>query len=303
MSDFVSPFWSYYVAVITVASIIACAILLWANSTQRKAGKAELHGHVWDEDLQEYNNPLPRWWTGMFYGTIVFAFLYLAVYPGLGSYLGTFGWSATGQYDKEMDQAKTTFEPIFNKYLAQDLKAVAANAEAKQMGERLYLTYCMQCHGSDARGAKGFPNLTDNDWLWGGEPDQIKQTIAEGRNGVMPPHAHLGADAIKDLANYVRSLNGKLAFDATRAQRGKEVFQSAGCVACHGADGKGMLALGAPNLTDEIWLYGSGEAIIVETINKGRNNRMPAFKELLGDAKVHLLAAYVYGLSQGAPKK
>ncbi len=183
--------------------------------------------------------------------------------------------------------------------MAMDLKAVAGDKTAMEMGKRLYLTYCMQCHGADARGAKGFPNLTDSDWLYGGEGDQVKQTIAEGRMGVMPPHAQLGADTIKDLANFVRSLAG-LPNDSVRSAKGKEAFASAGCLGCHGPDGKGMQAIGAPNLTDKVWLYGSSEATIVETITNGRQNKMPAWKSFLGDAKVHLLSAYVLSLGQGA---
>jgi cytochrome c oxidase cbb3-type subunit 3 len=168
------------------------------------------------------------------------------------------------------------------------------------MGERLFLTYCAQCHGSDARGAKGFPNLADNDWLWGGEPEQIKASILEGRQGVMPPHAQLGAETVKDLAHYVRSLSpDRLAHDSARAARGKEAFNTVGCAGCHGPDAKGMAAVGAPNLTDSVWLYGSSEATVIETIGKGRTNKMPAHREFLGEAKSHLLAAYVYGLAQG----
>jgi len=262
----------------------------------------QLHGHTWDENLQEYNHPLPRWWMWLFYITIVFGIVYLAVYPGFGTFQGSFGWSSSGQYEAEMKKATDQYAPIFDKYLKEDLKVVAADPNAKATGERLFLTYCMQCHGSDARGAKGFPNLTDGDWLYGGDPVQIQTTILEGRNGVMPPFGPaLGADGVKDVAHYVRSLSG-LAADSLRVQRGKEIFQQ-NCVACHGPDGKGMQAVGAPNLTDQVWLYGSSENTIAETVTKGRNNRMPAFKEFLGEAKVHLLAAYVYGLSQGTAKK
>ena len=177
-----------------------------------------------------------------------------------------------------------TVKPLYDKYSAMDLQAVAGDKQAMEMAKRLYLTYCMQCHGADARGSRGFPNLTDSDWQFGGEPAQIEQTIADGRMGVMPAHAQLGADAIKDLANHVRSLSG-LPHDSVRAAKGKEAFTSAGCVACHGVDGNGMQALGAPNLTDKIWLYGSSEATIVETISNGRQNKMPAWKEFLGDPK------------------
>jgi len=298
MSDFVSDFWNLYVVVIVVGSILACAVLLIVQ------GKAtftpgKTMGHVWDENLEEYNNPMPKWWSWMFVITVVFAFVYLALYPGLGNFKGMLGWTAVGQHKAEVEKMDATVKPLFEKFMGMDLKAVAADKQAMEMGKRLYLTYCMQCHGADARGAKGFPNLTDSDWLYGGEPEQIKETIANGRMGVMPPHAQLGGDTIKDVANFVRSLSG-LPNDATRAAKGKEAFTSAGCVGCHGPEGKGMHAIGAPNLTDKVWLYGSSEATITETITKGRQNQMPAWKEFLGDAKVHLLSAYVLSLSQGA---
>ncbi|UCV15919.1 cytochrome-c oxidase, cbb3-type subunit III [Quatrionicoccus australiensis] len=298
MSDFVSDFWNLYVVVIVLASILACAVLLIVQ------GKAtftpgKTMGHVWDETLEEYNNPMPKWWSWMFVITVVFALVYLALYPGLGNFKGMLGWTSGGQHQAEVAKMDATVKPLFDKYMAMDLKAVAADKQANEMGKRLYLTYCMQCHGADARGAKGFPNLTDADWLYGGEPDQIKETIANGRMGVMPPHAQLGADTIKDVANFVRSLSG-LQNDAVRAAKGKEVFASAGCVGCHGPEATGMHAIGAPNLTDKVWLYGSSEATITETITNGRQNKMPAWKEFLGDAKVHLLAAYVLSLGQGA---
>ena len=298
MSDFVSDFWNLYVVVIVVASILACAVLLIVQ------GKAtftpgKTMGHVWDGDLEEYNNPMPKWWSWMFVITVIFAFVYLALYPGLGNFKGMLGWTSVGQHKAEVEKMDATVKPLFDKFMAMDMKAVAADKQAMEMGKRLYLTYCMQCHGADARGAKGFPNLTDADWQYGGEPEQIKETIANGRMGVMPPHEQLGGDTIKDLANYVRSLSG-LPNDATRTAKGKEAFGSAGCAGCHGMDAKGMHAVGAPNLTDKVWLYGSSEATISETIAKGRQNQMPAWKEFLGDAKVHLMSAYVLSLSQGA---
>ena len=298
MSDFVSDFWNLYVVVIVVASILACAVLLIVQ------GKAtftpgKTMGHVWDGDLEEYNNPMPKWWSWLFVITVIFAFVYLALYPGIGNFKGMLGWTSVGQHKAEVEKMDATVKPLFDKFMAMDMKAVAADKQAMEMGKRLYLTYCMQCHGADARGAKGFPNLTDADWQYGGEPEQIKETIANGRMGVMPPHEQLGGDTIKDLANYVRSLSG-LPNDATRTAKGKEAFGSAGCAGCHGMDAKGMHAVGAPNLTDKVWLYGSSEATISETIAKGRQNQMPAWKEFLGDAKVHLLSAYVLSLSQGA---
>ena len=298
MSDFVSEFWNLYVIVIVVGSILACGVLLIIQ------GKAtftpgKTMGHVWDENLEEYNNPMPKWWSWLFVITIIFAFVYLAMYPGLGNFKGALGWTSVGQHQTEVEKMDATVKPLFDKYMAMDVKAVAADKQGIEMGKRLYLTYCMQCHGADGRGAKGFPNLADNDWLYGGEPEQIKQTIEAGRMGVMPPHAQLGADSIKDVANFVRSLSG-LPNDAVRTEKGKEVFNSAGCSGCHGPEGKGMHAVGAPNLTDKIWLYGSSEATISETVTNGRQNKMPAWKDFLGDAKVHLLTAYVYSLSQGA---
>jgi cytochrome c oxidase cbb3-type subunit 3 len=297
MSDFVSDFWNLYVIVIVVGSILACAVLLIVQ------GKAtftpgKTMGHVWDGNLEEYNNPMPKWWSWLFVITVVFAFVYLALYPGLGNFKGMLGWTSVGQLKVEEAKADLTVKPMYDKYKGMDFKVLAGDKQAMETGKRLYLTYCMQCHGADARGAKGFPNLTDSDWLYGGDAEQLVQTIAAGRMGVMPPHAQLGADTIKDLANYVRSLSG-LPNDGVRAAKGKEAFTSAGCLGCHGADGKGMQAIGAPNLTDNVWLYGSSESTIVETITNGRQNKMPAWKEFLGDGKVQVLAAYVYSLSHG----
>jgi len=307
MSDFVDGFWSVYVTLITLASVVGCGVFLWTQNRVKALppGVApELKDHVWDEDLQEYNSPLPNWWRWLFYITVVFALGYLAVYPGLGSHPGSFGWSSRGQYVDEMKLADAAFMKEYGALLKQDVATVAADPKAREVGKRLFLTYCAQCHGSDARGAKGFPNLTDQDWLWGGEPEQIKTSILDGRQGVMPPHAHLGAETVKDLAHFVRSLSpDKLAHDSARAARGRAAFATAGCSGCHGPDAKGLHAVGAPNLTDPVWLYGSSEATVIETIGKGRSNKMPAHKDFLGEAKVHLLAAYVYGLAQGGTAK
>lgn len=304
MADFVSGFWNAYVMVLVALSLAYCLFVLISNNkVDRSHESNQLHGHVWDETLTEYNNPLPRWWMYLFWITVLFAIGYLVVYPGFGNVKGAFGWSSAvgenSQYELEMRKANEKYAPIFDKYKGMDLKAVAADPEAKAMGQRLFVTYCAQCHGSDAKGAKGFPNLADKDWLYGGEPEAIKTTIAGGRQGMMPPLGSvLGADGTKDVANYVRSLSG-LAHDSLRAQQGKELFAQ-NCAACHGPDGLGNHGLGAPNLTDKTWLYGSAEATIAETVTLGRTNQMPAFQDFLGDAKVHLLAAYVYGLSEGS---
>ena len=298
MSDFVSGFWNMYVVVIVLGSILACAVLLYIQG-KAKFTPGKTMGHVWDETLEEYNNPMPKWWSWLFVITVIFGLVYLALYPGLGKFPGMLGWTSIGQYKVERERMDTTVQPMYAKYQGMDVKALAADKQAMETGKRLYLTYCMQCHGADGRGAKGFPNLADSDFLYGGEPEQIKETLNIGRMGVMPPHAQLGADTIKDLANYVRSLSG-LPNDSARAAKGKEAFTSAGCAGCHGEDAKGMQAIGSPNLTDKVWLYGSSEATITETIINGRQNKMPAWKEFLGDGKIQVLTAYVYSLSQGA---
>lgn len=298
-----SDFWSIWIIVLTVGNILGCLWLIRWTMKRRvgEAAQGDVTGHTWDGDLQEFNNPLPRWWLWLFYITLVFAAVYLALFPGLGKFQGVLGWSSHGsQYEGEMAKAAEKYDPIFKQYAAvavTDLATKPEYQEARQMGKRLFLTYCMQCHGSDAGGARGFPNLRDGDWLWGGSPEQITTSINAGRNGVMPPHAHLGDAKIDELAQYVLSLSGRNA-DAAKAAAGKETFMTAGCIGCHGLDGTGNQMLGAPNLTDSTWLHGASPGIIKQTITKGRNGVMPAHADLLGPEKVHLLTAYVYGLSQ-----
>lgn len=301
MSDFVSGFWGVYIAVVVIVGFVGLTYLLFSQSktTVKKGEEVQITGHIWDDDLAEYNNPLPRWWMLMFYLTLLFAAVYLVLYPGLGTWKGIRGWTSVGQYKEEKVAAEAKYQPLYDKFLKQDIKAVAADPEAQAMGKRLFQTYCVQCHGSDARGAKGFPNLTDSDWLYGGDPKTIHTTIAGGRIGQMPAFgAAFGEEKVKDVANYAMSLSGKK-HDAERAARGKETF-TAVCAACHGPEGKGNQAIGAPNLTDNVWLYGGTEKTIIETVTNGRNNQMPAWKDFLGDGKVHLLTAYVYGLSNNA---
>jgi cytochrome c oxidase cbb3-type subunit 3 len=304
MSDFTSGFWPIYISVITLVSIIGTWVFLKSQTTRKLAPgeKAELMEHTWDGDLQDLNNPLPRWWLGLFYGTLVFALAYLALWPGLGNFAGILGWTSKGEYEEEVKAAEAKFQPVYAGFMKQDIATVSANPEAHAIGKNLFLTYCSQCHGSDAAGAKGFPNLTDSDWLYGGDPDTIKATITDGRAGVMPAMGGaLGADGTKEVANYVLSLSGR-PHDAALAAAGQPKFAE-NCAACHMPDGTGMQALGAPNLTDKVWLYGGSEGTIIETITKGRNGVMPAMAQTLGttsnkEAKLHLLSAYVYSLSQ-----
>jgi len=298
MSQFTSSFWDYYIGVISVVSILACGVLLLAQSKRRVAGgQTETTGHTWDEDLGEYNNPLPRWWMWLFWITIVFSLVYLALYPGLGSFAGYLKWTQVGQLEQENAQANAQFGPLYEKFAGQEVAQLAKNPEALAIGQKLFLNTCAQCHASDAAGSRGFPNLTDTDWLYGGDPATIKATITEGRNGIMPPFGPaLGEQGTKDVAHYVMSLSG-MAADSIRVERGKPLFAQT-CAACHGAQGKGNPQLGAPNLSDKTWLYGAGETTIIETITRGRNNQMPAHKELLTPSKIHLLTAYVYSLSR-----
>jgi cytochrome c oxidase cbb3-type subunit 3 len=265
--------------------------------SERRVTEADTTGHVWDEDLSEYNNPLPRWWAWLFYITIFFSLGYLVLYPGLGIWGGSLGWTQLTQLEEENARAQAAYGPLYDRYGAQEVAEVAKIPAALAIGQKLFLNHCAQCHASDAGGSRGFPSLADRDWLWGGTPETIKTSIAEGRTGVMPPFGPaLGEQGVKDAAHYVMSLSGS-AHDSIRAARGKEKFAQL-CAVCHGADGKGNPQLGAPNLTDGVWLHGSGEAAIAETITRGRSNQMPAHKELLTPAKIHLLAAYVYSLSR-----
>jgi cytochrome c oxidase cbb3-type subunit 3 len=300
MSDFTSGFWSWFIILVVLASF---ALIFWlirwtakGKPSKTADGEVETMGHVWDENLEELNNPLPRWWLTMFYITLVFGAVYLVLYPGLGSFKGVLNWSQTNQYDHEINQANETYGPVYNKYLNEDVTALINDADALKIGARLYSTYCTTCHGSDARGVRGFPNLRDNDWLHGGSSENIKKTILNGRQGMMPAWEEiLGNDGVFQVTEYVRSLSGR-EVDSVVAYQGKQMFDK-NCVVCHGADGKGNQALGAPNLTDNIWLYGGTQKQIFQSIAAGRNGIMPAHKEFLGEAKVHLLATYIYGLS------
>jgi cytochrome c oxidase cbb3-type subunit 3 len=300
MSDFTSNFWSVYVAAITVIGIVACLLLLWfSGKAKAMTANDNTTGHVWDGDLREMNNPLPRWWVWLFIITIIFAGIYLTLYPGLGSNPGKFGWTSAGQHKAEMEKGEKEVAPLYAKFAAMSPEQMAKDPQAMAIGDRLFMNNCAQCHGSDARGSKGFPNLTDNDWLHGGTPDKIKETIAKGRIGNMPPMAAaVGTpDDVKNVAHYVLSLSGS-PHDSLRASLGKAKFGA--CAACHGADGKGNTAMGAPNLTDDIWLHGFGENAIIAMINNGKVNQMPAQEGKLSPAQIDVLASYVWSLSQGA---
>jgi cytochrome c oxidase cbb3-type subunit 3 len=301
MADFTSPFWSYFIGGVTVVSILWLLWFLWTQSqarVPRDPANPETMGHVWDGDLEEYNNPLPRWWLNLFYITLFWGVGYLLAYPGLGAFEGFLGWSQQSQYEGEIAAAEAKYGPLFAKYHETDIATLAKDPEALAMGQNLFASYCTQCHGSDAGGARGFPNLTDADWLYGDAPEAIEQSILKGRSGVMPAWGEIiGADGVEKAADYVEHLAGR-SVDAARVEAGKAVYDQT-CIACHGPEGKGNPMLGAPNLTDDIWLYSGTRSAIVEAIAKGRNGQMPAHEEFLGADKVHVLAAYVYSFTQG----
>ena len=297
MSDFNSDFWSIFVSVVSAISIAACLLLLWVTARKKVPFQSDnTTGHVWDEDLREMNNPLPLWWVGLFILTVLFSIGYLVVYPGMGSYKGTLGWTQVGEYDAEVVQANRELEPLYAQFTALPPEKLAGNTQAMAVGERLFMNNCAQCHGSDARGSKGFPNLTDGDWLHGGSPEKIAEPLHKGRIGMMPPMAAgVGTpDDVKNVANYVLSLSGS-PHDSLRAALGKSKFGV--CAACHGVGGKGNPALGAPNLSDDIWLHGWGEAAIVAMVNNGKTNQMPAQTTTLTEAQIRVLTSYVWGLS------
>lgn len=297
MSDFTSDFWHLFVGGLTLVSIIACLVLLWmAGTTPAATHHDNTTGHVWDGDLAEINNPLPKWWVYLFVITCIFGLVYGALYPMFGKFQGALGWSSQGQHTAEVEKVKASVAPLYAKFSGMTPEQNMANAEAMAVGERLFMNTCAQCHGSDARGAKGFPNLADNDWLGGTGHAYIQGVIANGRTGVMPPMAAAvgGPEDVRNVAHYVLSLSGT-PHDAVRASQGKAKF--AACAACHGADGKGMQAVGAPNLTDGVWLHGWGEEAVVRAINQGFTNQMPGQAALLNEAQINVLASYVLSLS------
>ena len=298
MSDFINSGWSIYVAAVVILGLLGCLWLLMIASRRKVMAGDNTTGHVWDEDLRELNNPLPRWWMGLFVITVVFSALYLVLYPGLGSFGGKLGWTSTGQWEAEQAKAQASMAPLYAKFTGQPAEALAKDPQAMAIGERLFINNCAACHGSDGKGSKGFPNLTDADWLYGGSHEKIKETITAGRQGAMPPMgAAVGsAEDVKNVANYVLSLSGS-AHNALAAQLGKDKFGA--CAACHGADGKGNQALGAPNLTDKVWLHGGGEQAVIAMVNNGKTNVMPAQASRLTPEQIHVLGAYVWNLSQG----
>jgi cytochrome c oxidase cbb3-type subunit 3 len=299
VADFFHPGWAIAIAVVTVLSLVACIVLLLVAARRRHMADDNTTGHVWDEDLRELNNPLPVWWSWLFVITVVFSVIYLALYPGLAAFPGLLGWTSTGQYERERARIEQSMQPVLARYATMSAEDLAKDAQAMEIGQRLFLNTCAQCHAADGRGSVGFPNLTDTEWAWGFTHESIVETITNGREGIMPPlAAAVGTgDDVRNLAHYVLSLSGS-PHDTIRAQLGARHFAS--CAACHGADGKGIAAIGAPDLTNDIWVHGWGEAAIVRAITEGIQNAMPGQSRLLTPEQVHVLAAYVMTMGQPA---
>ena len=294
-----SAFWNWWIALLTAANV-AFALWLLRGTMRRQPGEPlagpDTTGHTWDGDLQEFNNPLPRWWLWVFYLSIAFALAYLVLFPGIGVYDGTLGWSQTGQWRQQTEQANAVYAREFGRFASMPIAALEQDAAALRTAKNLFAANCSTCHGSDARGAKGFPNLTSPRLSWGRTPEAVVATISDGRQGVMPAWKDvIGADGVAATAAYVYSLSGRAAPPALVAA-GKDRFATV-CAACHAADGTGNPLLGAPDLTDAVWIYGSSLEAIQESIANGRSNRMPAHLELLGEQRVRLLAAYVLSLA------
>jgi len=293
-----NPTVAVIVTVVVLVNIAALMYLLFG--LRRRAGEqsvtTETTGHVWDEDLRELNNPLPRWWLWLFVITTVFGLGYLVVYPGLGNYQGIAGWSSERQLAEQSASSEALLQKTFQPFERRSALELSTNPAAVRIGRNLFVNNCAACHGSDARGAPGFPNLTDHDWLWGGTPEAIEQSIAQGRTSTMPPWKQaLGGDSgVEDTLRFVMSLSGR-ELPAGDLNSGKAKF-AAICTACHGPDAHGNQALGAPNLTDQIWLNGGAIATVRESIANGRHAEMPAHLERLGQTRVNLLTAYVISL-------
>ncbi|MDH5502032.1 MAG: cytochrome-c oxidase, cbb3-type subunit III [Gammaproteobacteria bacterium] len=292
-----SSAFSWYIIIGTVGSMLACFwLVVWTNRQRASSEEIkESESHVWDEDVRELNNPLPMWWLWLFILTLIWGGGYFLYYPGLGSFGGLGSWSQEEQYLKEVAAAESRYGPMFAQYGSMDVEQLASDAKALDIGKSLYANYCAQCHGSSALGGRGFPNLTDDAWLYGGQPAQIEHSIVSGRNGIMPPLAAVFADEaeIDAMVTYVQNMPEGM--DATSPAHGKYMML---CIACHGPDGKGNQALGAPSLVDNDWLYGSSAAEIRKSIVEGRNGVMPAHGNLIGADRARILTAYVYKLSR-----
>ncbi len=283
-------FWSVWIIVLTLGSIFGYMWLLLAN---RKTDHAEneVTSHSYD-GIQEYDNPLPAWWFYMFVVSIIASLIYLALYPGLGSFKGLLNWTSVSQHEEQVAEREAVFQAHVESYMQIPAAELSKDYKAVRMGERLFKNNCSVCHGSDARGSYAFPNLTDKDWLYGSTEESIKKTITDGRVAAMPAWGAVLGDNLDDMVVLVRSLSDEGGMAAQKSSPAYNTFQQL-CSACHGKDGTGVQALGGPNLTDNIWLYGGEHHDVKVTINRGRSGQMPAHKDLLSEERIHLLTAFI----------
>jgi len=292
-----STFWSIFVIVLVVINVGGCVWLIaWTMNMNTAEEDDDSTGHTWDGDLKEYNNPLPKWWLNTFYLSIIFTVIYLALYPGLGNFQGLLGWSQNGQYEEQVATSRVQYEEVYAAFAGISLEDLAKNPDALRLGRNTFMNNCASCHGSDGRGAKSFPNLTDGNWLWGGDAATVEKTIAQGRVGNMPAlGAVAGKEGVEQIITYLLSDSGD---SSAEVAAGKQKFMTSGCIGCHGANAEGNPMLGAPNLRDADWLHGSSREDIRDTINNGRVNQMPAQLDLIGEDRVRMVTAYVLSLSQ-----
>jgi cytochrome c oxidase cbb3-type subunit 3 len=304
----VSGAWSWYVIGLVVLNLVGCAWLLWWTAKRRPGDpKPEDTSHYWDGDITEYNKPLPKWWINLFWLTLLFGIGYLAWYPGMGNFAGYGKWTSKAEHagDKALEDAK--LEKAFARFKQQPINVLAADPAARELGRSIFNNTCAACHGSSAQGAIGYPNLADDIWHWGGTPENVLQTVLDGREGVMPEWGVVltgmgGENAVDYVVAYVRALGTKdqsLQNDYMASQ-GRKLYEGV-CVACHGIEGKGNQTMGAPDLTDGYWLYGNSKEALHQSIAKGRHGVMPAHRALLGETRSRLVAAYVWSLSNSRP--
>jgi cytochrome c oxidase cbb3-type subunit 3 len=295
--------WTWYIIALVAINLVGCTVLLWWTSRRRPGDPApEDTSHIWDGDLTEYNKPLPRWWIVLFYLTIAFAAGYIFWFGGLGKIAGYSGWTSSKELAQDTAENAKQLEATFHPFAGQPINVLAQNPKALALGRQIFVNTCATCHGSSGQGAIGYPDLADTIWKWGGDPDTILTSVLDGRDGVMPPWGPTltsmdGPDAVNEVASYVLTLRDpSLLNNDFLAQKGKKLFDGI-CVACHGADGKGNQALGAPDLTSGYWMYGGSKQAIMQTISDGRHGTMPAWKDVLGETRARLAAAYVWSLS------
>ena len=295
--------WNGFVIALAAFNILGVAWLLWWTARRRPGDpKPEDTSHYWDGDITEYNKPMPRWWINGFYLAIAFGVGYLLWYGGLGTVPGAGKWSSKQEHAFDKAAANARLEETFSPYRDQPLEVLAKNPEALALGRSIFANTCATCHGSSAQGATGYPNLADDIWHWGGEPERVLQTVVDGREGIMPAWGQVltgmgGEHAVDYVVAYVRALHDPaLARNNFMAAQGKQLYDGV-CVACHGVDGKGNQELGAPDLTDDYWLYGDSSESLRKTITDGRHGSMPAHGELLGPTRSRLVAAWVWSLS------